>query len=233
MSLFDFEKCLKSNMQVKIHPEWHELLKEEFEKDYFLKLTEFVKNEYQTKQIFPPGKLIFNAFEKCPPSKVKVVIIGQDPYHGIGQAMGFSFSVPEGIKTPPSLVNIRKEIRSDLGIDSKVRNDLTFWADQGVLLLNSVLTVESGKAGSHSGKGWEIFTDEVIKKVSESKEKLVFILWGAYAQKKGNFINGNNHLIIKSAHPSPLSAYNGFFGSKPFSQANEFLKVNGKKEILW
>jgi uracil-DNA glycosylase len=220
-------------MQVKIHPEWHELLKEEFEKDYFLKLTEFVKNEYQTKQIFPPRKLIFNAFEKCPPSKVKVVIIGQDPYHGIGQAMGLSFSVPEGIKTPPSLVNIRKEIRSDLGIDSKVRNDLTFWADQGVLLLNSVLTVESRKAGSHSGKGWEIFTDEVIKKVSESKEKLVFILWGAYAQKKGIFINGNNHLIIKSAHPSPLSAYNGFLGSKPFSQTNEFLKANGKKEIIW
>lgn len=220
-------------MDVKIHESWKKVLEEEFGKDYFKKLVDFIKSEYSSKTIYPPGKLIFNAFEHCNWDKVEVVIIGQDPYHGPGQAMGLSFSVPKGVKNPPSLQNIYKEIQSDLGNASITSGDLTPWAEQGVLLLNAVLTVEAGKAASHAGKGWEIFTDAVIKKLSEEKENLVFILWGSYAQKKGQVVDSTKHFIIKSAHPSPLSAYNGFFGSKPFSQTNEYLKKIGKREITW
>lgn len=220
-------------MNIKIHPSWKSILSDEFEKDYFVSLVEFVKNEYSTKKIFPPGKLIFNAFEQTPFDRVRVVIIGQDPYHGYGQAMGLSFSVPTGVRIPPSLQNIYREIQSDLGKKSSTFGDLTPWAKQGVFLLNSVLTVEAGKAGSHRGRGWEIFTDAVIQKLSDLKENLVFILWGAYAQKKGDRINSSKHLIIRSAHPSPLSAHNGFFGSKPFSRTNEYLKKLGLQEIDW
>jgi uracil-DNA glycosylase len=220
-------------MSVKIHPSWEKHLKDEFEKDYFKKLTEFVKSEYSSKTIYPPGKLIFNAFEHTPFDKVKVVIIGQDPYHGPNQAMGLSFSVPKGVRTPPSLQNIYKEIKQDLEKDSITSGDLTSWADQGVLLLNAVLTVEANKAASHQKKGWEVFTDAVIKKISEEKSNIVFILWGSYAQKKGLVIDETKHFIVKSAHPSPLSAHNGFFGSKPFSKANVFLKSIDQKEIEW
>lgn len=220
-------------MNIKIHPSWKEKLEPEFNKEYFQNLVKFVKEEYASKQVFPPGKLIFNAFEQTPWENVKVVIIGQDPYHGFGQAMGLSFSVHEGVRFPPSLQNIYKEIQSDLGIASSTVGDLSSWAKQGVFLLNSVLTVESGKPGSHQGKGWEIFTDAVIQKLSDEKENLVFILWGAYAQRKGEKIDTSKHLIIRSAHPSPLSAYNGFFGSKPFSKTNEYLKKVGKPTIKW
>lgn len=220
-------------MDVKIHPSWKNILSDEFGKEYFRNLVEFVKKEYSTKQIFPPGRLIFNAFEQTPFDQVRVVIIGQDPYHKVGQAMGLSFSVPKGVPFPPSLQNIYKEIQSDLGKTSLTSGDLTPWAKQGVFLLNSVLTVEAGKAGSHRGRGWEIFTDAVIKKLSDQKENLVFILWGSYAQKKCSSIDPSKHLIIKSAHPSPLSAHNGFFGSKPFSRTNEYLKKLGQQEIIW
>lgn len=220
-------------MNIKIHSSWKEKLETEFHKEYFKNLVEFLKSEYSSKQIFPPGKLIFNAFEQTPWENVKVVIIGQDPYHGFGQAMGLSFSVNEGVKFPPSLQNIYKEIHSDLGKTSSTKGDLTSWAKQGVFLLNAVLTVESGKPASHQGKGWEIFTDAVIQKLSDEKENLVFILWGAYAQRKGEKIDTSKHLIIRSAHPSPLSAYNGFFGSKPFSKTNEYLKKVGKPTIKW
>jgi uracil-DNA glycosylase len=219
------------NMEVKIHPSWAAKLKTEFEQPYFVDLISFVKNEYNSKEIFPLGKNIFNAFEHCHYDNVKVVLIGQDPYHGPGQAHGLSFSVQEGVNYPPSLRNIYKEIESDIGVKSTTKGDLTPWADQGVLLLNAVLTVESGKAGSHANKGWEKFTDAVIKTISDDKENVVFILWGAYAQKKGSVIDTAKHLIIKSAHPSPLSAYNGFFGSKPFSKVNEYLIAKGKPPI--
>ena len=220
-------------MEVKIEKSWKERLKEEFEKEYFKKLTDFIRSEYSSKTVYPPASLIFNAFEHTSFDKVEVVIIGQDPYHGPNQAMGLSFSVPKGQRNPPSLQNIYKEIKTDLDRDSITNGDLTEWANQGVFLLNAVLTVESGKAASHQGKGWEIFTDAVIKKLSDERENLVFILWGSYAQKKGLVIDSSKHFIIKSAHPSPLSAHNGFFGSKPFSKANEFLKSVKKKEIKW
>ena len=220
-------------MEVKIHDSWKKVLSEEFGKEYFLKLVEFIKSEYSSKTIYPPGKLIFNAFEHCTFDKVEVVILGQDPYHGPDQAMGLSFSVPKGVRNPPSLQNIYKEIQSDLGKPSITNGDLTPWAEQGVLLLNAVLTVEAAKAASHAGKGWEVFTDAVIKAISDKKENVVFILWGAYAQKKGQIVDSSKHFIIKSSHPSPLSAYNGFFGSKPFSKANEYLKKVEKKEIDW
>lgn len=220
-------------MEVKIEESWKNKLKEEFEKDYFVKLTDFVKSEYASKIIYPPAKLIFNAFEHTPFDKVEVVIIGQDPYHGPNQAMGLSFSVPKGVRNPPSLQNIYKEIQSDIGKESITNGDLTEWANQGVFLLNAVLTVESGKAASHQAKGWEVFTDAVIKKLSDERENLVFILWGSYAQKKGAVIDESKHFMIRSAHPSPLSAHNGFFGSKPFSKTNEYLKKVGRKEISW
>ncbi len=220
-------------MDVKIEESWKKQLSEEFNKDYFVKLTEFVRNEYKTKQIFPPAKLIFNAFDHTPFDKVKVIILGQDPYHNDGQAHGLSFSVPDGIPIPPSLVNIFKEINKDLGIEISRSGNLTRWANQGVLLLNATLTVQAHMAGSHQKKGWESFTDAAIHKLAEQRENLVFILWGAYAQKKAAFIDPSKHLVLRSVHPSPLSAHNGFFGNNHFSETNKYLISKGIEPILW
>lgn len=220
-------------MDVKIESSWQTALAAEFEKDYFVHLTNFVRNEYKTKKVFPPGKLIFNAFDHCPFDKVKVVIIGQDPYHNDGQAHGLCFSVNDGTEFPPSLINIFKEIERDLGIKFPISGNLTRWAEQGVLLLNATLTVEAHKAGSHQGKGWETFTDAVIAKLANEKEKLVFMLWGNYAQQKGAIVDPQRHLVLKSVHPSPLSAYRGFIGSGHFSAANAYLRKMGKPEINW
>lgn len=220
-------------MDVKIEESWKKQLQNEFEKDYFINLTNFIRNEYQTKQIFPPAKLIFNAFEHTPFDKVKVVILGQDPYHNDGQAHGLSFSVNDGIQFPPSLINIFKEINSDLGIPIPQSGNLTRWADQGVLLLNATLTVQAHQAGSHQNKGWENFTDAAIKKLADERENIVFLLWGSYAQKKAAFIDSNKHLILKSVHPSPLSAHRGFFGNKHFSQINDYLISKGLTPIQW
>ena len=220
-------------MNVKIENSWKEQLAQEFEKDYFVRLTDFVREEYKTGTIYPPGRLIFNAFNLCPFDQTKVVIIGQDPYHGPGQAHGLCFSVNEGIAFPPSLQNIFKEILSDLGKPIPTHGDLTRWANQGVLLLNATLTVRAHQAGSHQRHGWEEFTDAAIRILAEKRENLVFILWGAYAQKKGAFIDRNKHLVLTSAHPSPLSAYNGFFGNKHFSRTNEYLISHGITPINW
>lgn len=220
-------------MDVKMESSWKEVLKDEFEKSYFQNLVEFVQNEYKTQTIFPAGNKIFAALDHTPFDKVKVVILGQDPYHGIGQAHGLSFSVPDGIPHPPSLKNIFKELASDLGNSIPSSGNLERWADQGVLLLNATLTVRAGQAGSHQKKGWEQFTDAIIRNLSEKQSHLVFILWGAYAQKKGVVIDSTKHCILKSVHPSPLSVYNGFWGSKPFSQTNAYLKSFGKEEIIW
>ena len=220
-------------MDVRIEESWKQRLAPEFEKDYFVKLTEFVRAEYSRTTVFPPARLIFNAFDHCPFDSTKVVIIGQDPYHGPGQAHGLCFSVMEGVPNPPSLQNIFKEILSDLGKPLPPNGDLTRWARQGVLLLNATLTVQAHQAGSHQRKGWEEFTDAAIRHLAEEREHLVFILWGAYAQKKGAFIDRNKHLVLTSAHPSPLSAYNGFFGNKHFSRANEYLTAHGIAEIEW
>ena len=220
-------------MNVQIEESWKKQLQAEFEKDYFIKLTDFVRNEYASTQIYPPGKLIFNAFNLCPFDKAKVVIIGQDPYHGPGQAHGLCFSVNDGVAFPPSLKNIFKEIQDDLGIPVPESGNLTRWANQGVLLLNATLTVRAHQAGSHQKKGWEEFTDAAIRALAEQREHLVFILWGAYAQKKGAFIDRNKHLVLASAHPSPLSAYNGFFGNKHFSRANEYLMAHGETPVSW
>lgn len=220
-------------MDVKIEGSWKEELKDEFGKEYFIKLTDFIRNEYKTKQIFPPAKQIFNAFDHTPFEKVKVVILGQDPYHNDGQAHGLSFSVPDGIRQPPSLINIFKEINRNLGISIPQSGNLTRWANQGVLLLNATLTVQAHMAGSHQKKGWETFTDAAIHKLAEGRENIVFILWGAYAQKKAAFIDPNKHLILKSVHPSPLSAHNGFFGNDHFSKTNDFLIEKGIEPIQW
>lgn len=220
-------------MEVQIEPGWKNHLQAEFEKDYFKRLTDFVRNEYRTHTVYPPGKLIFNAFNLCPFEKVKVVIIGQDPYHGDGQAHGLCFSVNDGVRFPPSLLNIFKEIKSDIGTDAPTSGNLSRWAAQGVLLLNATLTVEAHKAGSHQNKGWETFTDAAIHALAEQREHLVFILWGAYAQKKGAFIDKEKHLVLASAHPSPLSAYNGFFGNHHFSRTNDYLRTHGIEEVVW
>lgn len=220
-------------MDIEIEESWKKLLSDEFDKGYFHELNQFVEEEYKTQRVYPPYQLIFNAFNSCPLEKVKVVLIGQDPYHGQDQAHGLSFSVKDGVSFPPSLRNIFKELHVDLGIIPPLSGNLERWAQQGVLLLNATLTVRSKEAGSHQKKGWEQFTDAVIKKLSESKENVVFILWGAYAQKKGEIIDSNKHFIIKSAHPSPFSAHNGFFGSKPFSQTNEFLLSKKYDSINW
>ena len=220
-------------MNVQIEESWKKQLQAEFEKDYFIKLTDFVRNEYASTQIYPPGKLIFNAFNLCPFDKAKVVIIGQDPYHGPGQAHGLCFSVNDGVAFPPSLKNIFKEIQDDLGIPVPESGNLTRWANQGVLLLNATLTVRAHQAGSHQKKGWEEFTDAAIRALAEQREHLVFILWGAYAQKKGAFIDRNKHLVLASAHPSPLSAYHGFFGNKHVSRANEYLMAHGETPVCW
>jgi uracil-DNA glycosylase len=220
-------------MDIKIEPSWKQRLAEEFNKPYFLQLIGFVKKEYQSNTIFPPGKEIFKAFDSCDFEQVKVVIIGQDPYHGPGQANGLCFSVRDRVRIPPSLVNIFKEIKNDLGKPIPESGDLERWANQGVLLLNATLTVRAGTPGSHQNKGWEEFTDAVIQKVSAEKENVVFLLWGAYAQKKGEIIDRSKHLVLMSAHPSPFSADRGFFGNKHFSKTNQYLKSKGLKEIDW
>lgn len=220
-------------MDVKIEQSWKKRLQSEFEKPYFRHLTNFVRNEYRSKTIYPPAKLIFNAFENCPFDEVKVVIVGQDPYHKPGQAHGLCFSVNEGVQIPPSLVNIYKEIHNDLGKSVPVSGNLERWSRQGVLLLNATLTVQAHRAGSHQHKGWEEFTDAAIRALANERENLVFILWGAYAQRKGANINTNRHFVLKSTHPSPLSAHRGFFGNQHFSKANEYLANHGKEPIDW
>ena len=221
-------------MDVKIEESWKALLQEEFDKPYFADLIACVKNEYAQPRIFPPGKLIFNAFNHCTVDNTKVVILGQDPYHGPGQAHGLCFSVPEGIEQPPSLQNIFKEIHDDLGTPVPRSGNLERWSDQGVLLLNATLTVRAHQAGSHQNKGWETFTDAVIRKIAEKKEHLVFLLWGSYAQRKGAFIDTDRHLVLKCVHPSPLSANRGgWFGNHQFSRTNQYLREHGLKEIEW
>jgi uracil-DNA glycosylase len=220
-------------MEVKIEASWKAVLKEEFEKDYFRNLTAFVRKEYEENRVYPPGRQIFAAFEHSPFDKVKVVILGQDPYHGVGQANGLCFSVSDGISFPPSLQNIFKELNSDTGVGVPSSGNLERWAEQGVLLLNTILTVRESQPGSHQNKGWEFFTDAVIKKLSDQKQKLIFILWGAYAQRKGAVIDRSKHYVIQSPHPSPLSAHRGFFGSRPFTKTNDILKSLGKEEIRW
>ena len=220
-------------MNVRIEESWKQALANEWDKEYFVKLTDFIRKEYATSQIFPPAREIFAAFDATPFDEVKVVIIGQDPYHDVNQANGLCFSVRDGIPFPPSLLNIFKEIQNDLGKAIPASGDLSRWAKQGVLLLNSTLTVKAHCAGSHQNKGWEQFTDEVILQLAQQKENLVFILWGAYAIKKGAFINRMKHLVLTSPHPSPPSAHRGFFGNKHFSTANEYLIKHGKTPVEW
>ena len=220
-------------MDVKIEESWKKELHDEWSKDYFVGLTNFVRNEYATKQIFPPGRQIFAAFNATPFNEVKVVILGQDPYHDVGQANGLCFSVNDGIQFPPSLRNIFQEIHNDIGSPIPQSGDLTRWAKQGVLLLNATLTVEAHKAASHQRQGWEQFTDEVISHLSNHRQNLVFILWGSYAISKRSLIDPDKHLILTSVHPSPLSAYRGFFGNKHFSKANNYLVEHGKTPITW
>ncbi len=216
-----------------IDESWKAELAAEFTAEYFIKLKEFLVTEKQTQRVFPPGNKIFSAFNHTPFDKVKVVILGQDPYHGEGQAHGLCFSVPDGIGKPPSLVNIFKEMNVDLGLPIPATGNLEKWADQGVLLLNATLTVRANLAGSHQKRGWENFTDAAIKRLSDKRENLVFILWGRFAQNKEVLIDANKHLILKSAHPSPFSAYNGFFGCRHFSKTNEYLRSKGIGEIDW
>ncbi len=220
-------------MEVKMEPSWKEHLIDEFGKEYFQKLTSFVKDAYASGTVYPPPKFIFRAFDMCPFDQVKVVILGQDPYHGKGQANGLCFSVNEDITIPPSLKNIFKEIEDDLRITTEKSGNLDRWAEQGVLLLNATLTVEHGKAGSHQQKGWEEFTDRIVDLLSEKKSNLVFLLWGRYAQEKGAHIDASGHLVLKAAHPSPFSAYSGFFGCKHFGKTNQYLESNGEKPINW
>lgn len=220
-------------MEVKIEAGWKEKLRDEFEKDYFTALTQFVRDEYQTRQVFPPAKLIFNAFNLCPFEKVKVVIIGQDPYHNHGQAHGLCFSVADGTDYPPSLVNIFKELNRDLGIPIPQSGNLERWAGQGVLLLNAILTVRAHEALSHQNKGWEKFTDAAISALNRYGEKIVFMLWGNYAQNKGASIDPSRHLILKTVHPSPLSASRGFFGCSHFSKCNNWLSARGIDPVVW
>ena len=220
-------------MEVNIEDSWKRRLQPEFDKPYFYNLTNFVKEEYSKHTIYPPGKFIFHAFNTCPFDKVKVVIIGQDPYHEPGQYYGLCFSVLDGVPFPPSLLNIFKEIENDLGKPMPKSGRLERWADQGVLLINAILTVRAHQAGSHRGKGWEEFTDAVIKILNDEKENIVFMLWGSYAQRKGAFIDRNRHCVLTAAHPSPLSADRGFFGCKHFSKANQYFKSIGISEIEW
>jgi len=220
-------------MDVKIEESWKTILADEFEKPYFSVLTDFVRNEYKTRTIYPPAKLIFNAFDQCPFDKLKVVILGQDPYHGPGQAHGLCFSVNDGIEFPPSLRNVFKELQNDVGKEIPQSGNLTGWAKQGVLLLNATLTVRANQAGSHQNKGWEQFTDAVIDIINKQKQGVVFILWGNYAISKVKFIDQNKHLVLSSVHPSPLSASRGFFGNHHFSSANEFLQQHGFEPVRW
>lgn len=220
-------------MNVRIEPSWHTQLAAEFDKPYFAALTAFVRSEYTAGTCYPPGKLIFNAFNLCPFDKVKAVIIGQDPYHEPGQAHGLCFSVNDGVRFPPSLVNIFSEISSDLGKPVPQSGSLVRWAEQGVLLLNATLTVRAHQAGSHQRRGWEEFTDAAIRALSAGREHIVFILWGSYAQSKAQLINASKHLILRSVHPSPLSAHRGFFGNRHFSKCNKYLQDNGIEPIDW
>ena len=234
-------------MNVRIEESWRQVLQPEFDKPYFELLTSFVRKEYSQKQVFPPAPLIFNAFDSCPFDQVKVVIIGQDPYHEPGQAMGLSFSVPEGVQVPPSLVNIYKEIRREAAAgqlpadslagqtlaDGRLTGDLRPWVNQGVLLLNATLTVEAHRAGSHQNKGWEELTDAAIRALNDSRHHLVFMLWGSYAQRKGAFIDRNKHLVLQTSHPSPLSVYRGFDGCGHFAMANQYLQQHGLTPIQW
>ncbi len=220
-------------MDVKIAPSWKEHLQDEFEKEYFEHLVHFVKDEYKNHRVFPPGRQIFSAFDHCSFDDVKVVIIGQDPYHGPGQANGLCFSVNDGIKLPPSLQNIYKEIEDDIGKKMPASGNLERWAKQGVLLLNATLTVRARTPGSHQNKGWEQFTDAVIRKISDEKEGVVFMLWGAYAQRKGQVIDRRKHKVLESAHPSPFAANRGFFGCRHYSKANEYLNERGLQPIDW
>ncbi len=221
------------NKIINIEESWKQILAEEFESEYFAKLKSFLVEEKKKYQIFPAGNRIFSAFDFTPFEKVKVVILGQDPYHGAGQAHGLCFSVPDGIKQPPSLINIFKEIETDMNYKMSNSGNLEKWAKQGVLLLNATLTVRANQAGSHQNKGWETFTDAVIRNISDKRENIVFILWGSYAQAKTKIIDSNKHLILKSVHPSPLSVYRGFFGSKHFSKTNDFLTSKGEMPIDW
>lgn len=220
-------------MNVRIEQSWKEILAEEFEKDYFKNVTDFVRKEYQTTRVYPPASLLFNAFNQCSFDKLKVVIIGQDPYHGAGQAHGLSFSVPEGVRIPPSLRNIFKELHDDVQKTIPQSGNLTAWAQQGVLLLNATLTVREAQAGSHQKKGWETFTDAVIRLISERAEGVVFILWGSYAISKSQLIDKQKHRVLSSVHPSPLSASRGFFGNHHFSETNKYLQSVGKEPINW
>lgn len=220
-------------MDVKIDSSWKIKLNNEFEKEYFHSLATFVREEYRRSVIYPPARLIFQAFDRCRFDDLKVAIIGQDPYHGPGQANGLCFSVNDGIEMPPSLQNIFKEIKNDVGKDLPASGNLERWAEQGVLLLNATLTVRANSAGSHQNRGWEAFTDAVIRVISNEKEKVVFMLWGAYAQRKGEIIDRTKHLVLSSAHPSPLSANRGFFGCRHFSKANEYLAMHGKTPVDW
>ena len=219
--------------EVRIAQDWKEVLREEFTKPYFDELVEFVKQEYASGTVYPAGGNIFRAFDKCPFDKIKVVIIGQDPYHGPGQANGLCFSVASGVQFPPSLQNIFKEVHSDIGTPIPDSGELDRWAEQGVLLLNSVLTVRAHQAASHAGRGWERFTDAVVRAIAERKDQIVYMLWGSYAQKKGAIANPQSNLILKAVHPSPLSAYRGFFGCRHFSEANKYLESVGKTPIIW
>lgn len=220
-------------MDVRIEDSWKVRLQDEFDKPYFAALTQFVRNEYAAGTVYPPGREMFAAFDACPFDDVRVVILGQDPYHEPGQAHGLCFSVNDGVQFPPSLVNIFKEIESDLGRPMPSSGNLMRWAKQGVLLLNATLTVRAHQAGSHQNKGWEAFTDAVIHRLATERNHIVFILWGSYAQRKGSFIDRNRHCVLQSPHPSPLSAYRGFFGNKHFSRANAYLIANGYKPIDW
>ena len=220
-------------MQVRIDESWREVLQTEFDKPYFELLTDFVRHAYRTTQCFPPAGQIFRAFDLCPFDKVRVVIIGQDPYHDVNQAHGLCFSVQDGVRIPPSLDNIYKELNRDLGKPIPTTGNLTHWAEQGVLLLNATLTVEAHKAGSHQGKGWEELTDAAIMALNEKREKIVFMLWGSYAQRKGKYIDRRKHLVLEAVHPSPLSAYRGFIGCGHFSQANNYILQQGLAPIAW
>jgi len=233
MDLLEMERAIYNMSQVNIHPSWNNVLKDEFEKSYFTELTSFVRDEYKKGEVYPPGSQIFAAFDHCAYDDVKVVILGQDPYHGLKQANGLCFSVSKEVRIPPSLQNIYKELQTDLGKEIPTHGDLQHWAEQGVLMLNATLTVRKGQAASHQGKGWEEFTDSVIKLLSEEKTGLVFLLWGNYAKRKGEVIDREKHLVLEAAHPSPLSAYNGFFGCHHFSQANQYLLLQGEEEIKW
>lgn len=220
-------------MDVRIAQDWKEILCEEFSKPYFTELVEFVRAEYAAGEVFPKGRDIFRAFDKCPFDKLKVVIIGQDPYHGVGQANGLCFSVGEGVPFPPSLQNIFKEVNTDTGAPIPTSGNLDRWAEQGVLLLNAVLTVRAHQAASHAGRGWEQFTDAVVRAIATRKQGVVYMLWGSYAQRKGAIADPNNNLILKSVHPSPLSSYRGFFGCRHFSKANDYLASVGREQIVW